>query len=168
MPDSGWSQTFRPDRLLLTGLTVIAFATHCVGCADDHAQREARLIAQIDSLRTVIDSTQKEEKTLEWKARRGPISDYEIRSLERMGLADPHADLANDLRDHPELIPLNPVPDGESKFGFYDPEGIYLLTPRWVLAEFDDGHGVGHMLLQFSIEDSARIVWKPLAWSYDD
>jgi len=168
MSDSGWNQAFRPNRLWLTGLTIIALGTYCIGCADDHAQREARLIAQIDSLRTVVDSMQKEEKSLEGKARRAHINDYQIRSLQRRGLADPCADLANDLRDHPELIPLNPVREGASKFGFYDPEGIYLLTPRWVFAEFDDGHGVGHMLLEFSIEDSARIVWKPLAWSYDD
>jgi hypothetical protein len=74
----------------------------------------------------------------DWLQRARPvvISEYQVRDLKRKGLSDPLVDLASDLRRHPELLPDNPVPEWGGNFGFYDPEGIHLLTSKWVLAAF--------------------------------
>jgi len=66
-------------------------------------------------------------------------------------------DIINDLISHPELIPYDGVLGG--KMGFYYPDEIRVLTDRWVLAGFDDGHINGYMLLSYSI-DNGKISWK--------
>lgn len=68
-----------------------------------------------------------------------------------------HKDIINDLRKHPELIPYDGVLGGT--MGFYDPEGIHILSDRWVFAGFDDGHINGYMLLSYSINDG-KISWE--------
>ena len=70
---------------------------------------------------------------------------------------EPHKDMINDLRKHPELIPFDGVLGGT--MGFYDPEGIHILSDRWVFAGFDDGHINGYMLLSYSINDE-KISWE--------
>lgn len=70
---------------------------------------------------------------------------------------EPHKDIINDLRMHPELIPYDGVLGGT--MGFYDPEGIRVLSNRWVFAGFDDGHINGYMLLSYHINDG-KISWE--------
>lgn len=66
-------------------------------------------------------------------------------------------DIINDLIKHPELIPYDGVLGGT--MGFYDPEGIQVLSDRWVFAGFDDGHINGYMLLRYSSNDG-KISWE--------
>jgi len=68
-----------------------------------------------------------------------------------------HKDIINDLMKHPKLIPYDGVLGGT--MGFYDPEGIHMLSGRWVFAGFDDGHINGYMLLSYSIKDG-KISWE--------
>lgn len=158
-----WSSS--STRLRFTLLVVGVLVS---GCSRDNSQREARLIAEIDSLRAFIQTTREQRDDVDQGALPVLISDHELTDLQRQGLSDPLVDIARDLRAHPELLPENPVPEWGGKFGFYDPEGIHLLTSKWVLAAFDDGHGGGHMLLEFVVGDSGKIVWKPIKWEIDD
>jgi len=65
--------------------------------------------------------------------------------------------ILSDLKRHNDLIPYEGVLGG--KMGFYDDEKIFLLTDRWVLAWFDDGHIAGYMLLKYQINKD-EISWK--------
>jgi len=142
--------------------------TLCPGCADNHVEREAQLVTQVDSLESVISSMQELREDSNQGARPAVVNEFQIRELQRRGLSDPVADLAKNLRSHPELLPADLVGELGGKYGFYDPEGVHLLTTKWVLADFEDGHRAGHMLLEFSIRDSGTIDWKPIAWAMDD
>ncbi len=55
------------------------------------------------------------------------------------------------LRERSDLIPF----EGElgGTMGFYGGHSIHILTPSWILAEFDDGHRAGAMLLEYSISN---------------
>jgi len=89
------------------------------------------------------------------------LSPGEILRLQELGLADPVPALAQDLMRHPELIPYPGVLGGN--MGFYSEDNIQILTPRWVLANFDDGHIDGYMLLEYAVAPGGKITWKPLA-----
>lgn len=66
--------------------------------------------------------------------------------------------LIADLQKHNELIPHRGVLGGT--MGFYDPQGIRVLGPRWVLADFEDGHIDGRALLVYRIGRDGRIDWR--------
>lgn len=148
-------------------VSILALGSLLSSCADNREERESQLLAQIDSLQALMATTSSTHQ--EWEQRERPVlvNEFQIRELKKKGLADPLVSLAEDLRSHPELLPNDAVPEVGGKFGFYDPEGIHLLTTKWVLAAFDDGHRGGHMLLEFVVQDTG-IAWKPLAWAIDD
>lgn len=70
------------------------------------------------------------------------------------------AELKRDLMDREDLIPF------EGRLGgtmdFYDPDGIRILSDRWVHARFDDGHVQGEMLLEYSVATDGAIRWRVL------
>ena len=43
---------------------------------------------------------------------------------------------------------------------FYDPAEIEVLSRRWVVAGFEDGHKAGKALLGFHVSDDGKIAWK--------
>lgn len=146
------------SKCLLIGLGGITMFLLSLGCADDHAEREAQLVAEIDSLEAHISDMNEDQVALKLKMLRIVIPDRYIRGLSLV-------EIANDLRDHPELIPLNPVPERHSKLRFYDHDGIYFLSKVWAMADFGDGHNSGRMLLRFWVDDSGEITWKVLSWT---
>lgn len=64
--------------------------------------------------------------------------------------------IIDDLTKHSELIPYKGVLGG--KMGFYK-EDIFVISDKWVLAYFEDGHIGGNMLLEYSVKDE-NIFWK--------
>jgi len=145
---------------------VIGTVILAAGCGRGESQRERDLIAQVDSLRAFIQSTR--DLREDWRQRAIPIllNKYDADRFEDKGLENPLVAISKDLRSHPELIPANPVPEGQSKFGFYGDEAIHVLNDKWVLASFEDGHGTGEMILQYTVGDGGRLNWKPLLWAW--
>jgi len=83
---------------------------------------------------------------------------WEIERLQKKGLEDPVNDLVSDLQEHPELISHSGVLGGTMAFGF--PEKIQVLTDRYVLAYFEDGHIAGWMLLEYQVARGGLITWR--------
>ncbi len=63
-----------------------------------------------------------------------------------------------DLVKHPELITYKGVLGGT--MGFYFENKIWVLTDKWVLAWFEDGHVGGYILLEYTVSDDGKISWK--------
>lgn len=82
----------------------------------------------------------------------------DVRGLQKQGLSQLEEALAADLMEHRELIPYKGVMGGT--MGFYSKKDIYVLTSRWVLAAFEDGHIGGHMLLEYAVSPRGEIQWK--------
>ncbi len=68
--------------------------------------------------------------------------------------------LKRDLMDREGLIPFEGQLGGT--MDFYDPDSIYVLSDRWVYAEFTDGHLQGGMLLEYALEPDGEIRWRVL------
>jgi hypothetical protein len=89
----------------------------------------------------------------------------DVAQLQKKGLSHLEEALATDLMGHKELIPYKGIMGGT--MGFYSKENIHVLTPRWVMASFEDGHIGGHMLLEYAVSPGGEIQWKVIS-SYLD
>ena len=87
-----------------------------------------------------------------------PIALHEIAELRKLGFRDPVAQIVEDLRKHPEVIPYSGVL-GSAKMGFYDPNGIRVLSKRWVYARFEDGHVGGSGVFEFAVQPGGSLSW---------
>lgn len=124
--------------------TIIGFSFYCVRLRDRLTKMEAErevLLAQPEAFP-------------------GPsfLTRWDRAQLERHGIANPEADLTSDLMQHRELIPYEGVMGGT--MGFYAKRDIHILSSRWVLAAFEDGHIGGHMLLEYRVDPGGKIIWK--------
>jgi hypothetical protein len=86
---------------------------------------------------------------------------WDIQAMKQKGLKDPVADIIADLRQHRELIPYKGVLGGT--MNFYDDSKIWVLTKKWVLAYFEDGHVAGYLLLEYEVSQGGKISWKTVA-----
>lgn len=110
------------------------------------------LTAEIADLREQLSEARQDAHN------RPGLMDWEIEELRKKGLRGPVDDLISDLQEHPQLIPHGGVLGGTMAFGF--PEKIHVLTDRWVLAYFEDGHIAGWMLLEYQVARGGRITWR--------
>jgi len=86
---------------------------------------------------------------------------WDIEQMKRKGLKDPVKDIISDLRRHRELIPYKGSVGGT--MNFYSESQIWILTKKWVLAYFEDGHNGGYLLLEYEITKDGKIKWKLVA-----
>ena len=85
----------------------------------------------------------------------------DIEEMKRMGLKEPVKDIISDLMQHRELIPYKGSLGGT--MNFYSESQIWILTKKWVLAYFEDGHNGGYILLEYEVTNNGMIKWKALA-----
>jgi ABC-type microcin C transport system permease subunit YejB len=84
----------------------------------------------------------------------------DIKDMKEKGLSNPVQDIISNLMKHNELIPYKGVLGGTMRF--YEKE-IIILTNKWVLAYFEDGHIGGYLLLEYDISNDGKINWKRIA-----
>ena len=78
--------------------------------------------------------------------------------MQKKGLKDPANDIVSDLKQNGKLIPYQPSMGGT--MNFYDQSKIWILTGKWVLAYFEDGHNGGYVLLEYEVKAGGKIAWK--------
>jgi hypothetical protein len=112
-----------------------------------------------------LAEAKRERKTLQAKLNAFPggslLPGGDIAHLNKQGISRLEENLATDLMGHRELIPYEGVMGGT--MGFYSKEDIHVLTSRWVLASFEDGHIGGHMLLEYRVGPGGNISWRVLS-----
>jgi len=89
------------------------------------------------------------------------LHSWDIEQMKRKGLKDPAKDIISDLRQHRELIPYKGSVGGT--MNFYSESQIWILTKKWVLAYFEDGHNGGYLLLEYEVTKDGKIKWKTVA-----
>ncbi|MBS1271843.1 MAG: hypothetical protein MAGBODY4_00975 [Candidatus Marinimicrobia bacterium] len=112
--------------------------------------KHARLQQRVDSLQTIVRMPLNRDFN-------GLLSQYDIRLLKQKGLVNPEEELIADLASRTELIPDKGVLGGTMHF--YEDQ-IYVLSSKWVMAYYDDGHIAGQMLLEYLVEPGGEITWK--------
>jgi len=86
---------------------------------------------------------------------------WDVQAMKKKGLHDPVGEIIADLKQHRELIPYKGVLGGT--MNFYDDSKIWVLTKKWVLAYFEDGHVAGYLLLEYEVTQGGKIIWKTVA-----
>jgi hypothetical protein len=152
-PVKGWGAGFSKERyfwMIFSAILVaaiIGFSLHC-----------SRLR---DRLKEVGDEREVLLTKIETSQRPSLLTSWDIAQLARQGISNPEKDLAADLMQHRELIPYEGIMGGS--MGFYSKKDIHILSSRWVLASFEDGHIGGNMLLEYRVDPGGNISWKVLS-----
>ncbi len=89
------------------------------------------------------------------------LNSLDIEKIKKKGLLNPVQDIISNLVKHRELIPYKGVLGGT--MGFYSRKNIWLLTNKWALAYFEDGHIGGYLLLEYNISNNGDIKWKRIS-----
>jgi len=114
------------------------------------AGKEQDLTSEIAELRAQLDQNAAISKEF-------PMNDPQIRKeLERQGLDGGSDELIADLLKHNELIPFDGVLGGKMTFW---KDKVFVISDRWIIAYFEDGHISGNMLLRYDVENGV-ISWK--------
>mgnify|MGYP001085805327 CR=1 FL=1 len=108
------------------------------------------LLQRVDSLRTIVSLPIDQDF-------KGLLTRYDFNFLRQKGLDNPVETLKTDLVSRTDLIPQKGILGGTMRF--YEDQ-IYILSSRWVMAYYDDGHIVGQMLLRYTVSLPGRITWE--------
>ena len=134
-------------------------------------KRGAELQAQVRSLSNEISSLNAERSRLAdqvsalTKVPSGPVAPLVLnnanvqRVLREQGLDDPVNQIVTDLKGRPNLIPFEAELGGTMAFRDNDK---WVLTEKWVLAYFEDGHIGGRALLEYSVANG-KLEWRRVA-----
>ncbi|MGK7392028.1 MAG: hypothetical protein ACNS60_16875 [Candidatus Cyclobacteriaceae bacterium M2_1C_046] len=82
---------------------------------------------------------------------------YDGAELLKAGIDNPEEHIKEALRNQPELIPLEPVLGGNMQFIKID-----VLSKKWVIAQYEDGHIMGKALYTYDLEKNGRIQFRLL------
>ncbi len=82
--------------------------------------------------------------------------DFVLEQLKEKGFETPEL-LLETLNDENDLIPYEGILGGTMKWW---PSESRLINNEWVLGYFEDGHILGHALLEYQIDDQQNVNWK--------
>lgn len=74
-------------------------------------------------------------------------------------IEDPEAFIAEDLGQRPELIPLDAVLGGIMAF-----RKIQVLSDKWVMTTYDDGHIQGHAIFQYQLTPEKNLEYQLITY----
>jgi hypothetical protein len=86
----------------------------------------------------------------------GTLSSTQVDQLRQLGLPNPESDLLNDLYRTQKSL----VPSGGQLGGNMAVRDARILTDRYAIAYFEDGHEGGYMVLRFSVQPGPAIRWQ--------
>lgn len=159
MSDS--KKAIRFEAILWLAVTAVAILLSVVLLVRNAGQRADLQVMQSEKegLAAQVADLQARCEEYEKRVQDQPgLTPWEVEELQKKGLVHPAADLVADLQKHPELVPHKGVLGGTMAFGF--PEKIHVLTNRYVLAYFEDGHIAGWMLLEYAVSKGGKIFWR--------
>ena len=121
---------------------------------EENNKLKKEISEQIGTISNLNSEIEKREEIIKKLPKLEP---YMVEKLKTKGLKGDCQEIISDLMKHSELIPYEGIVGG--KMGFYDESKIHVLTDQWVLAEFNDGHIGGYMLLKYEYSNN-KILWK--------
>jgi hypothetical protein len=147
------SRTIPQFALILTGAALLVLIINNA--------RYGRLLERLETDNTQLVRQLEESRSM--PAAAVELLSWDIQAMKKKGLHDPINEIIADLKQHRELIPYKGVLGGT--MNFYDDSKIWVLTKKWVLAYFEDGHVAGYLLLEYEVTQGGKIRWKTVASS---
>jgi hypothetical protein len=114
-----------------------------------YSQQHTAVQSQLDTLRVHLD------RLTDLLRSKPGLTSLDVERLREKGLESPVADIRASLEEKKDLIPYEGVMGGT--MDFYE---IHVLTSKWVLAYFEDGHVGGYMLLEYDVSQRGDISWR--------
>ena len=148
--------------LFLFGAVFVGLIISHIKNKNEILQLEIKNKALTEKLEQRLESLK--EKTKQGTSKSANVIElhsWDIEEMKRRGLKEPVKDIISDLMRHRELIPYEGSLGGT--MNFYSESQIRILTKKWVLAYFEDGHNGGYLLLEYEVTNDGRINWKTLA-----
>ncbi|MFJ7935062.1 hypothetical protein [Sporosarcina sp. NPDC096371] len=79
--------------------------------------------------------------------------------LQQLNYEGTEKDIIAELILHPELIPYDGILGGTMQLSA---EGAKVLSHEWIFAPFSDGHTLGHLLVEYKVNDGKLTDWKTI------
>ena len=148
--------------LFLFGAVFVGLIISHIKNKNEILQLEIKNKALTEKLEQRLESLK--EKTKQGTSKSANVIElhsWDIEEMKRRGLKEPVKDIISDLMRHKELIPYKGSVGGT--MNFYSEDQIRILTNKWVLAYFEDGHNGWYLLLEYEVTSDGKIKWKALA-----
>lgn len=110
-----------------------------------------------DSLNAKIDSHMASPNTDINKNNYWYMTSYDGENALKRGIENPEEFIETSLRNKPELIPMDAVLGGTMRFG-----NVQLLSDKWLIADFNDGHIEGKGLYKYTFKNDGSLEFKLL------
>ncbi len=79
------------------------------------------------------------------------------------GIDNPQAYIDSALRAHPKMLPVKGVLGGTMRF-----DSIQLLSSKWLIADYSDGHILGKSIYEYQVKKDGIIEFRILASMEDE
>ncbi|MGM0507991.1 MAG: hypothetical protein ACQERZ_02375 [Fusobacteriota bacterium] len=161
----------KKERIIWMGIIVILIIIDIV-VLFKYQKREIGLTKKISNLENKIENLEQKEKMYNSKIKDLKIQvdnkEYLIESmpynnsriinnLKRKGYKKGVDGIIEDLIENNDIIPYEGVLGGN--MNFYNENRIFVLSDKWVMAYFDDGHIAGNLLLKYDLTKN-KVNWK--------
>ena len=127
------------------------------GCGED--REPVTNNAELDSLRNTLEVQEHLNDSLgqiiEQEDLQEDFTIYFGRAFD--SIENPEEFIVNSLKQHPDLIPLDPVLGGTMEF-----RQIKVLTNDWVLGIYDDGHVQGKSIFSYNLTADGQLNFEHL------
>jgi hypothetical protein len=91
------------------------------------------------------------------------LQSWDIKRFQKKGLKNPEDDIIESLLKQSHLIKFEPHAGVTWRF---DKNETILLSNRWVFTKFDEGHMLGSMLLEYTV-NNGLITWEVISQYLD-
>ena len=158
------SMTFKPkimtkksplQKILILSLIFTSF----LACQDNEGQMEETEL-KLDSLSQELTEYKRKSDSLKQLLERGDLATGfpVFYGKEFDTIENPEEFIANQLKEHPEKIPMDAVLGGTMQF-----RQIQVLTEDWVLAVYDDGHVQGSSIFEYELQPDGSLEFSHVA-----
>ena len=141
--------------LLLSSLLLLS-------CADDNKNLELEsLNDRIDSITKALEEEKELSDSLQsvFSSKESIEGGYPIFFGKKYdGIQDPADFIKNQLRNQPERIPLSPAVGGTMAFRKID-----IISEKWLLAIYDDGHVQGKAIMEYELQPNGTVKYTVVA-----
>ncbi len=149
-------------------LKFIAILLILLNISCDKFNRTENLLYKVEELKNENDSLKKENLKLETTTDSIKLNksskknywfdnDYEASKFKEVKIENPEEYIEAQLRKRTELIPFKATLGGNMQFG-----KIQLLSKKWLIAEYNDGHIQGKAIYSYELKENREIEFKIL------
>lgn len=129
-----------------------------LSCSDEKTTSNSEPLQQkLDSLATVVKDERNRADSLQLilKSKDSTKAAYPIFFGNKYeGIEDPEQFIKNQLKNQPDKIPLKPVLGGNMEFRKID-----VISEKWLLAIYDDGHVQGKAVMEYNLQPDGSVKY---------